>query len=154
MPARPLSYQTLHLIHALRESLEQALEGTALGLQERTLFGSYCFFVDEKLCMGIKNEELLVRLPPDRHAEFLEMQGLRELSPQGGMVGYFWVAPDGYASREHWDMWVREAVAYNPSAKASPRKKKAAISTSDTDTSSGKTSKRKSSKKHPIFGSE
>ena len=156
MPARPLSDQTLHLIHALRESLEQALEGKALGLQERTLFGSYCFFVDEKLCMGIKDEELLVRLPPDRHAEFLEMQGLRELSPQGGMEGYFWVAPDGYASREHWDLWVHEAVAYNPSAKASPRKKKAvsANCNSDSDSSSGKTSKRKSSKKHPIFGSE
>ena len=41
MPARPLSDQTLHLIHALRESLEQALEGKTLGLQERTLFGSY-----------------------------------------------------------------------------------------------------------------
>ena len=98
MPSRPLSDQTLHLIHALRESLEQALEGKTLGLQERTLFGSYCFFVDEKLCMGIKDDELLVRLPPERHAEFLEMQGLRELSPQGGMVGYFWVSPDGYAS--------------------------------------------------------
>jgi TfoX/Sxy family transcriptional regulator of competence genes len=152
MPARPLSDQTLHLIHALRESLEQALEGKTLGLQERTLFGSYCFFVDEKLCMGIKDDELLVRLPPERHAEFLEMQGLRELSPQGGMVGYFWIAPDGYASREHWDLWVREAVAYNPSAKASPRKKKAA--SSKIDSNSRAPVKGKSTKKHPIFGSE
>ena len=153
MPKAPLSDQTLHLIHALRESLEQALEDKALDLQERTLFGSYCFFVDEKLCMGIKDDELLVRLPPERHAEFLEMQGLRELSPQGGMVGYFWIAPDGYASREHWDLWVREAVAFNPSAKASPRKKKTAAGKSDSS-AKNKSDKRKSSKKHPIFGSE
>ena len=150
MPARPLSDQSLQLIHALRESLEQALGG-AEALEERTLFGSYCFFVDGKLCLGVKNEELLVRLPPERHGEFLEMQGLRELSPGGGMQGYFWVSSDGYASREHWNFWLHEALAYNPQAKASPRRKKAQVSKSDPTKPAAKAGKRR---KHPIFGSE
>ena len=163
MPARPLSDQSLQLIHALRESLEQALGGIDQ-LEERTLFGSYCFFVDGKLCLGVKHEELLVRLPPARHSEFLEMQGLRELSPGGGMQGYFWISSDGYASREHWSFWLREALAYNPQAKASPRRKK--DSAIEKDSSQRKSSKRKSSKtlevadaaetpkKHPIFDSD
>ena len=150
MPARPLSDQSLQLIHALRKSLEQALGGVE-ALEERTLFGSYCFFVDGKLCLGVKNEELLVRLPPERHGEFLEMQGLRELSPGGGMQGYFWVSSDGYASREHWNFWLHEALAYNPQAKASPRRKKAQVSESDPPKPAAKAGKRR---KHPIFGSE
>ncbi|WP_419572382.1 TfoX/Sxy family protein, partial [Rheinheimera sp.] len=82
MAARPLSDETLHLIGALRTALAQRSD-----VDERTMFGCYCFFVDGKLCMGVKGEELLVRLPPDRHGEFQEMQNTRELSPGGCMQG-------------------------------------------------------------------
>ena len=76
MAARPLPPESLMLIAALREALAGQDD-----VQERTLFGSYCFFVAGKLCLGVKNGELLVRLPPGRHQEFLEMQNTRELSP-------------------------------------------------------------------------
>ena len=121
MPARPLSDETLHLIDAVRAALAQRSD-----VEERTLFGSYCFFVDGKLCMGVKGDELLVRLPPGRHTEFQEMQNTRELSPGGGMRGYFWIEPNGFATRAQWEMWLSEALAYNPRAKASPRRKPAA----------------------------
>ena len=124
MPARPLSDATLHLIDALRTALAQRSD-----VDERTMFGCYCFFVDGKLCVGVKGEELLVRLPPDRHGEFQEMQNTRELSPGGGMQGYFWVEPNGYATRAQWSFWLDEALAYNPRAKASPRRKPAAAKT-------------------------
>ena len=124
MVARPLSDETLHLIGALRTALAQRSD-----VDERTMFGCYCFFVDGKLCMGVKGEELLVRLPPDRHGEFQEMQNTRELSPGGGMQGYFWVEPNGYATRAQWNFWLNEALAYNPQAKASPRRKPAAAKT-------------------------
>jgi hypothetical protein len=102
MPARPLSDETLHLIDAVRAALAQRSD-----VDERTLFGCYCFFVDGKLCMGVKGEELLVRLPPARHGEFQEMQNTRELSPAGGMQGYFWVEPNGYATRAQWNLGWR-----------------------------------------------
>ena len=124
MATRPLSDETLHLIGALRTALAQRSD-----VDERTMFGCYCFFVDGKLCMGVKGEELLVRLPPDRHGEFQEMQNTRELSPGGGMQGYFWVEPNGYATRAQWSFWLDEALAYNPQAKASPRRKPAAAKT-------------------------
>lgn len=123
MPTKPLSPETLVLIAALREAL--AVRGD---MEERTLFGSYCFFVDGKLCLGVKHGELLVRLPPERHTEFMEMQNTRELSPGGGMQGYFWVEPNGFATRGQWQFWLDEALAYNPRAKASSRRKAAASS--------------------------
>jgi hypothetical protein len=125
MPARPLSDETLHLIDAVRSAL--ALRSD---VEERTMFGCYCFFVDGKMCIGIKGEDLLVRLPPDQHATLQEMQNTRELSPGGGMKGYFWVEPNGYATRAQWNYWVDEALAYNPLAKASPRKKAKTSATS------------------------
>lgn len=117
MPARPLSDETLHLIDAVRTALAHRAD-----VDERPLFGSHCFFVGGKLGIGVKNDELLVRLPPERHAEFQEMPNTRELSPEGRMQGYFWIEPNGYATRAQWRYWIDEALAYNPRAKATPKR--------------------------------
>ena len=152
MPARPLSDETLHLIDAVRTALAHRSD-----VEERTMFGCYCFFVDGKLCIGIKGEDLLVRLPPNRHTELQEMQNTRELSPGGGMKGYFWVEPNGYATRVQWSFWLDEALAYNPLAKATPRKKpkKNTVAAADKQapTASSKAPKKKAAaqKKHSIF---
>lgn len=122
MPARPISDETLQLIDAVRNALAPRDD-----VDERSMFGCYCFFVDGKLCIGVKGDELLLRLPPERHTEFQELQNTRELSPQGKMQGYFWVEPNGYATRTQWAFWLQEAQAYNPRAKATPpRKRKSA----------------------------
>ncbi len=118
MPAQPISPESLQLMDAVREALS-----TRADVGERRMFGIDCFFVDGKLCLGVKQGELMVRLPPERHDEFLEMQNTRELSPSGGMTGYFWVEPNGFATRAQWQCWLAEALAYNPRAKASPRRK-------------------------------
>ena len=125
MPARPLSDETQHLIDAVRSALAHRSD-----VEERPLFGTHAFFVDGKMCLAVKGEELLVRLPPERHGELQEMQNTRELSPGGGMQGYFWVEPNGYSTRAQWNYWVDEALAYNPLAKASPRKKNKTSATS------------------------
>ncbi len=144
MPARPLSDETLHLIDAVRDALAHRSD-----VEERSLFGCWAFFVDGKLCIGVKHGELLVRLPPARHGELQEMQNTRELSPGGGMQGYFWVEPNGYATRAQWNFWLDEALAYNPQAKATPpRKKKAGAA----QAAGAATTARK--KKHSIFDAE
>lgn len=131
MAARPLSDATLHLIHALRNSLEQGIaqqdqSSAVRPMEERSMFGCYCFFVDGKLCIGVKGEALLVRLPPEQHMQYAEHEGLRELSPQGGMQGYFWINADVYQRRSDWQHWIDSALDYNPRAKASPKKQRRA----------------------------
>ena len=128
MPARPLSDEALQLTAAVRNALAARDD-----VDERSMFGCYCFFVDCKLCIGVKGEELLLRLPPERHAEFQELQNTRELSPQGTMLGYCWVEPNGYATRTQWGFWLQEALAYHPHAKATPpRKRKASTAAAQT----------------------
>ncbi len=119
MPARPLSDETLHLIDAVRTALAHRSD-----VEERALFGTHAFFVDGKMCIAVKGEELLVRLPPERHGELQEMQNTRELSPGGGMKDYFWVEANGFSTRAQWSFWIDEALAYNPHAKAASPKKK------------------------------
>jgi len=126
MPALPISPEALHLIAAVQDALAERL-GTQATVQERTLFGCHAFMVDGKLCLGVKGHELLVRLPPALHDAVAETPGLRELDPRGGMPGYFWVEPAGYATRAQWLHWVDAALAYNPQARATPRRRRKAV---------------------------
>ena len=145
MPARPLSDETLHLIDAVRTVLAHRSD-----VQERPLFGTHAFFVDGKMCIAVKGNELLVRLPPDQHSALQEMQNTRELSPGGGMKGYFWVEPNGYATRAQWSFWLDEALAYNPRAKASPRRKPAVAKTVANTAPKATTKKTATAPKGPL----
>jgi len=119
MPARPLADETLHLIAAVRDALAERL-GADATVDERKLFGCHAFMVDGKLCLAVKGEDLLVRLPPQEHSATAEAPGVRELDPRGGMPGYFWVEPTGYATRPQWLHWVETALAHNPTPRPRP----------------------------------
>lgn len=129
MPARPLSDEALHLITAVQDALAERL-GARMDVQERQLFGCHAFMVNGKLCLAVKGDELLVRLPPQQHSATAETPGLRELDPRGGMAGYFWVSPAAYATRAQWRHWIDAALAYNPQAKATPRRAKGGLTPS------------------------
>lgn len=123
MPARPLASETLQLIAAVREALAERLDADA-SVDERPLFGCHAFMVQGKLCLAVKGEDLLARLPPAQHPTLAEQPGLRELDPRGGMPGYFWIEPMGYATQAQWRHWIDAALAYNPQAKATPRRRR------------------------------
>ena len=159
MPARPISPETLQLIDTVRD----ALAGCA-DVEEKTMFGCHVFMVDGKMCLGVENDELLVRLPPAGHAQIAEMPGVRPLSSRGLMDGYFLVGPTAYARRDQWLYWIGEALAFNPLAKATPKRKKAGGSENNSrqrTATKGKSRKALEApdtadapKKHPIFDSD
>ncbi|QIL73015.1 TfoX/Sxy family protein [Diaphorobacter sp. HDW4B] len=144
MPPRPLTDETLQLIAAVRDALVHCAD-----VEERTMFGWYVFMVDGKMCLGVKGDELLVRLPPSEHDRVAERPGVRTLDAQGKMQGYFCVEPSAYATRAQWQEWVDGALAYNPSAKASARRKPAAKKAPAK--AATKTTKKK---RHSIFESD
>ena len=160
MPARPLSDTTLHLIDAVREALAGCDD-----VQEKRMFGCHVFMVNGKLCLGVEDDELLVRLPPSQHAAVAETPGLRPLSSKGQMDGYFFIGPAAYATREQWQHWIAEALAFNPQAKATPPKKsKGKAKGNDKATEPAPANAQtpqaqpaapgRRTRKHPIFGDE
>ena len=158
MPARPLSDTTLHLIDAVREALAGCED-----VQEKRMFGCHVFMVNGKLCLGVEDDELLVRLPPSQHAAVAETPGLRPLSSKGQMDGYFFIGPAAYAKREQWQHWIAEALAFNPQAKATPPKKSKAkgndkateSAPADAQTPQAQPAAAgRRTRKHPIFGDE
>ena len=162
MPRRPLDPETLRLINAVRLALAEQAVGVSV--EEKTMFGCHVFMVDGKMCLGVENDELLLRLPPESHAQVAETPGLRPLSSKGLMDGYFLAGPAAYATREAWQYWIDAALAFNPRAKATPKKKPKAAPTGPSAKPSNKAKTAKTTgdadpapaarKRHSVFDSD
>ena len=88
--------------------------------------GGLAFMVDGKMCVGIVKDELMVRVGPDAYDECLKKPGCRPMNFTGrAMRGFVFVGPEGYDADSDLQQWMEAALAFNPLAKASPRKKKA-----------------------------
>jgi hypothetical protein len=109
----------------IREALaERPLAGCPL-VEEKTLFQGLAFMVDDKLCIGVRNDVLLCRIGPDEYEAALEMNGVEPMVMNERVaIGYVYVSPEGYASRELFESWIGKCLSFNKFAKSSKKKKK------------------------------
>ena len=103
----------------LAERIRAALAGHP-GISERKMFGGLAFLLDGKMCVGVINDDLVVRAGAERNAEALRSPHARPMDftgrPSKGMV---YVSPAGVtrgASLRRWiDMGLAVADAATPS---------------------------------------
>lgn len=99
------------LADRVRGSLKQLQ--TAFG--EKKMFGGLCFMVDDKMCVGIIKDDLMVRIDPDDQEDFLQEKTCRIMDfTQRPMKGYLYVTPEGVDLDEDLDKWVKRCLDFNP----------------------------------------
>lgn len=90
---------------------------------EKAMFGGLCFMVNDKMCLGVEKERLMVRLDPARYEEVMEKQGCKPMDFTGKvMKGFVFVDADVLTTKKKLDYWVQLALDYNKVAKASKKK--------------------------------
>ena len=81
--------------------------------------------VNNKMCVGIEKERLMVRLDPAKYEEVIEMEGCRPMDFTGKiMKGYVFVDIETLNTKKKLEYWLNLALEYNKIAKASKKKKK------------------------------
>jgi TfoX/Sxy family transcriptional regulator of competence genes len=98
-------------------------------IEEKKMFGGLCFMVNDKMCIGVEKERLMVRLDPARYEEVMEKEGCAPMDFTGKvMKGFVFVSEDVLKTKKQLEYWVKLALEYNkiakPSRKASDSKKK------------------------------
>lgn len=107
----------------LADRLRQGLRDLRVHFTEKQMMGGITFMVDDKMCLGIVREDLMVRIDPDFQDEALEMPGCREMDfTSRPMKGFVFVSPEGTDMDEDLDFWIDKALEFNPKAKSSKRK--------------------------------
>jgi TfoX/Sxy family transcriptional regulator of competence genes len=89
------------------------------------MFGGLCFMVNDKMCVGVEKERLMVRLDPAKYDEVILKEGCKPMDFTGRiMKGYVFVDIDALNTKKKLEYWMKLALDYNKIAK--PSKKKSA----------------------------
>lgn len=91
--------------------------------EEKKMFGGLCFMVNDKMCVGVESERLMLRIDPDNYEELLEKEGCQPMDFTGKiMKGYVFVDAGVLKTKRQLDQWLQQSLAFNTKAKASNKK--------------------------------
>ena len=76
----------------LADRIKQILHEKNTQFQAKKMMGGLAFMVNDKMCVGINNEDLMARLDPDVYEEALTRKGVREMDfTKRPMKGWIYV---------------------------------------------------------------
>jgi TfoX/Sxy family transcriptional regulator of competence genes len=109
---------------------------THKNVEEKKMFAGLCFMVNDKMCVGIQEDKIMVRLDPEIYDTVIEKEGCEPMDFTGKVMrGFVFVNAHALTTKKKLDYWIQLALDYNKIAKssrkktaASPAKKKAAKS--------------------------
>src|SRR3954469_3268804 len=108
----------------LANRTREIISETHKNVEGKKMFGGLCFMVNDKMCVGVEKERLMVRLDPDKYDEVLEKEGCTPMDFTGKiMKGYVFVDIDALTTNEQLRYWIKLALAYNDIAKPAKKKK-------------------------------
>ena len=109
----------------LADRVREIIAETQRSVAEKRMFGGLCFMVNDKMCLGVEQERLMVRLDPARYDQALENEGAEPMDFTGKiMIGYVFVDIDALKTKQQLKYWVDLALEYNKIAISSRKKKK------------------------------
>lgn len=94
-------------------------------IEEKRMFGGLCFMVNDKMCVGVETNRLMIRFDPALTEEVMEKEGCTPMDfTNKVMKGFAFVDIAALQTQKKLAYWINLALAYNKVAKVSKSKKK------------------------------
>jgi TfoX/Sxy family transcriptional regulator of competence genes len=107
----------------LADRVREIIAITHKNIEEKAMFGGLCFMVNDKMCVGVEKERLMVRFDPANYDEVMEKEGCKPMDFTGKiMKGYVFVDIDALNTKKKLEYWMKLALDYNKIAKSSKKK--------------------------------
>jgi TfoX/Sxy family transcriptional regulator of competence genes len=91
-------------------------------VEEKKMFRGVTFMVDDKMCISVSGDELMLRLDPEMTEQLTEENGTRPMIHGGKhMKGFIYISPERFRNQKDLDRWIKLALDYNPIAKSSKK---------------------------------
>jgi TfoX/Sxy family transcriptional regulator of competence genes len=108
----------------LADRTRELIALTQKNVEEKRMFGGLCFMVNDKMCIGVEKERLMVRIDPLCYDEAMEKEGCQPMDFTGKvMKGFVFVDAIAVTTKKKLEYWVTLALEYNKIAKVSKKKK-------------------------------
>jgi len=109
----------------LQDRIQQVLKDKNIPFEEKKMMGGLTYMINDKMCVGIIKENLMVRIDPENQEELLKKPGCKEMDfTKRPMKGFLFIEPLGVDMNEDLEYWIQLALEYNPKAKKSKKKNK------------------------------
>lgn len=110
---------------SLEQRIRRYFEAAKVAHESKRMMGGLCFRVDGKMCVGIEKDCLMARIGPDANDAALTRKGCRPMDFTGRpMRGFVFIGREGFESDQDLNHWLELALAYNPAAKPSKKRKR------------------------------
>lgn len=107
----------------LADRVREIIAAEHTNIEEKKMFGGLCFMVNDKMCVGVESERLMVRLDPEKYDEAISKDGCTLMDFTGKvMKGYVFVDINVLNTKKKLDYWMNLALEYNKIAKPSKKK--------------------------------
>ena len=113
------------------ERIDRVLKEKKIPYYSKKMMGGLVFFIDDKMLCGIHIDKkfgdtlLMARIGEEVYEDEIKNEVCLPMDFTGRpMKGYIYVTPLGIDLDSDLEHWIDLCIAFNPFAKASPRKKK------------------------------
>ncbi len=109
----------------LADRVREIFEQTDMNVEEKKMFGGLCFMVNDKMCVGVESERMMVRFNPLMAEEVMLKEGCTPMDFTGKvMKGFAFVDIHALGTKKKLEYWIHLALDYNKIAKPGKKKKK------------------------------
>jgi TfoX/Sxy family transcriptional regulator of competence genes len=96
----------------LAEKIRTLLENQS-GIDEKKMFGGICFLLHGNMACGVLNNDLIVRVGPERYGELLRFPHAKPFDITGrAMNGWIMVSAEGHKNKQELTYWVNQGLAF------------------------------------------
>jgi TfoX/Sxy family transcriptional regulator of competence genes len=93
-------------------------------LTEKKMFGGIAFMVNDKMCVGVDKDAIMLRCEPEMTDELLAKKGARPFDLTGKpMKGWLLIDEEGTKNQKDFDFWLSTAIEANKKATKQKEKK-------------------------------
>jgi hypothetical protein len=109
------------LAHRVRDSLTRR----RIRFTEKRMFAGVTFMVRQRMCVSVGPDRLMCRIDPALHDGAVRRKGCRAVTMRGREYrGFVFVDAAAVRTKSGLDHWLGLALAFNPKARRSGRKRK------------------------------
>lgn len=108
----------------MADRVRELITGTEEKVEEKRMFSGLCFMVNDKMCVAVRKDSIMVRVDPALSEEVLEKEGVGPMVHSGRIIkGFVFVIEEVLTTTKRLEYWVKLALDYNKFAKSSKSKK-------------------------------
>lgn len=134
----------------LADRVRELIAVSEKSVEEKQIFSGLCFMVNDKMCVAIKIDSIMIRFDPAITEKIMEMDGIRPMIRTGkSMKGFAYVSDEVLTTRKQLEHWVGLALDYNKIARSSKDKKYSAAKKTSSSQKPSAAKKTSSSQKPP-----